>query len=294
MFGNTRAVAETIGAVLAGERAVDVVEVATAPDVLPEDVDLVVVGAPTHVFGLSRASTRTSAAGRAPGGLVSTGRGVREWLDILPAAGSGVLVYAFDTKVKVGWLPGSAAKAIAKHLRRLRYTVPALTSFYVTGTPDHWSTANWTAPWRGRGDCAPRAGRDRGAPAASASKGTGAERATPRSPHCREERPAARRHVPEADTRPPPGFRSSHRLGTPEMDLPTSGRRDLSDLLRRVGTMRRTSRVSAPAALTASIAVVVPVSANAVAVTPAIGHCHRLRGARHHDREQHRCERDHR
>ncbi|MEV8438737.1 hypothetical protein AB0425_15285 [Actinosynnema sp. NPDC051121] len=43
---------------------------------------------------------------------------------------------AFDTKVKVGWLPGSAAKAITKRLRRLRFTVSgAPVSCYVGGTP---------------------------------------------------------------------------------------------------------------------------------------------------------------
>ncbi|MER5267159.1 flavodoxin [Actinosynnema sp. NPDC002837] len=136
MFGNTRAVAEAVGAALAEGRQVDVVEVAAAPDVLPEGVDLLVVGAPTHAFSLSRVSTRKSAADQATGGLVSRGRGVREWLDALAPVDRTVSAIAFDTKVKVGWLPGSAAKAITKRLRRLRFTLAgAPVSFYVGGTP---------------------------------------------------------------------------------------------------------------------------------------------------------------
>ncbi|QQQ74196.1 flavodoxin family protein [Saccharothrix sp. 6-C] len=136
MFGNTRAVAEAVGAALAEGRHVDVVEVAAAPDVLPDDVDLLVVGAPTHAFSLSRASTRKSAADQATGELVSRGRGVREWLDALAPGDHTVRAIAFDTKVKVGWLPGSAAKAITRRLRRLRFTVAgAPVSFYVAGTP---------------------------------------------------------------------------------------------------------------------------------------------------------------
>ncbi|TQM78930.1 flavodoxin [Saccharothrix saharensis] len=136
MFGNTEAVAEAVRAGLAEGRQVDVVEVGEAPDVLPGDVDLLVVGAPTHAFGLSRASTRESAADQATGELVSRGRGVREWLDALAPADRPVSAVAFDTRVKVGWLPGSAAKAIAKRLRRLRFAAAgAPMSFYVGGTP---------------------------------------------------------------------------------------------------------------------------------------------------------------
>lgn len=136
MFGNTKAVAEAVGAGLAERGPVDVVEVGAAPDAVPGDVDLLVVGAPTHAFSLSRASTRKSAADQATGGLVSRGRGVREWLDALAPVDRAVGVIAFDTKVKVGWLPGSAAKTAVKRLRRLRFTeVGPPMSFYVGGTP---------------------------------------------------------------------------------------------------------------------------------------------------------------
>ncbi|NUT48470.1 MAG: flavodoxin family protein [Saccharothrix sp.] len=132
MFGNTKAVAEAIATALGAEA----VEVSDAPDVLPDDVDVLVVGAPTHAFGLSRPNTRKSAADQATDALVSTGRGVREWLDGLAPIGHHVTAHAFDTRIKSGWLPGSAAKAIAKRLRALHCALPgAPMSFYVGGTP---------------------------------------------------------------------------------------------------------------------------------------------------------------
>ncbi|MEV8438764.1 flavodoxin domain-containing protein [Actinosynnema sp. NPDC051121] len=132
MFGNTKAIAEAI----AEELAAEVVEVSDAPDVLPDDVGLLVVGAPTHAFGLSRPTTRRSAADQAADELVSTGRGVREWLDVLGPLGHRVTAHAFDTRIGGGWLPGSAAKAIAKRLRALHFEVPDRPmSFHVGGTP---------------------------------------------------------------------------------------------------------------------------------------------------------------
>ena len=67
-FGNTRAVAEAITEGL-GPGTV-LVDVGEAPDDL-SGFDLVVVGGPTHAFGMSRPSTRDDAArqaGHEPGG----------------------------------------------------------------------------------------------------------------------------------------------------------------------------------------------------------------------------------
>ncbi|RKT74897.1 flavodoxin-like protein [Saccharothrix variisporea] len=135
MFGNTRTVAEAVAEGLTGFGDVEVVEVSHAPDTLPDDVELLVVGAPTHAFGLSRPSTRTSAAEQTASPLVSPGRGVREWLDVLAHNVNGTVAVAFDTRVKVGILPGSAAKLIAKRLRKLGFppATPPKT-FWVTGT----------------------------------------------------------------------------------------------------------------------------------------------------------------
>ena len=108
MFGNTQRVAEAIGRGLAARVSVDVVEVGHAPLQVDDDVDLVVVGGPTHAFGLSSERTRRSAAEQAPTGIVSTGRGVREWVACLASYGGRLAVAAFDTHIDKTWVPGAA------------------------------------------------------------------------------------------------------------------------------------------------------------------------------------------
>lgn len=136
MFGNTEKIAKAVAGGLAEAGTTDVVEVGSAPTLLPEDVDLLVVGAPTHAFGLSRPSTRQSAADQSPGELVSTGIGVREWLGELRHTGSRAAVAAFDTRVKMAMVPGSAARRALGRLRGLGFTkLMRAESFYVTGTP---------------------------------------------------------------------------------------------------------------------------------------------------------------
>jgi hypothetical protein len=135
MFGNTETVAREIAAGVASTMDVDVVEVGVAPARLTDDIALVVVGGPTHAFGMSRPSTRQDAAKRAGRAPVSSGIGVREWLGDLPDAGGGVGAAAFDTRANKPRLPGSAARRVHKQLRRLGFRMAArAASFYVTGT----------------------------------------------------------------------------------------------------------------------------------------------------------------
>jgi hypothetical protein len=134
MFGNTQAIATAVAEGLSGRMAVDLVEVAAAPTRV--DADLVVAGGPTHAFSMSRANTRQSAAEQADGGeLVSRGRGLREWLAEAGPGLRGTRVATFDTKITKGHLPGSAARAAQKRLRRFgcRIVSPAH-SFTVLGT----------------------------------------------------------------------------------------------------------------------------------------------------------------
>lgn len=135
MFGNTKAVAQEIAEGIGGPATVELREVGTSPSVGP-DVDLLVVGGPTHAFGLTRASTRASAKEQAAEPLVSTGDGVREWLEDLPSTDHPVKVAAFDTRIKPARVPGSAAKGIAKRLRAKGFTpVRDPATFWVRGTP---------------------------------------------------------------------------------------------------------------------------------------------------------------
>jgi hypothetical protein len=132
MFGNTEKVAAAIRDGL--ERAIDteLVRVDRCPAQLAADVRLLVVGGPTHAFSMSRASTRADASSQ--GDVVMPPQtGIREWIDAVDAGTARAVVATFDTRItKVRRLPGSAAKAAAKALRRRGFkaiTEPA--SFYV-------------------------------------------------------------------------------------------------------------------------------------------------------------------
>jgi len=132
MWGNTRGIAEALAERLGDD--VTLLDVADAPSPLPQEVNLLVVGGPTHAFSMSRVSTRRDAEGKgakAP----HVDRGVREWLDDLPAC-DHVDVATFDTRIgSVRHLPGSAAKAAAKKVRRHHLgRLVDTESFYVADT----------------------------------------------------------------------------------------------------------------------------------------------------------------
>lgn len=85
MYGNTRHVAEAIAEGLGGKSVAKLVPVAEAADLDGVDCDLLVVGGPTHVHGMSRDFTRhdaeeaaTIAAGDMPLEPNATLTGVRE------------------------------------------------------------------------------------------------------------------------------------------------------------------------------------------------------------------------
>lgn len=127
-WGNTKAVADAISDGLSAHVATDVIPVHAAPPLAQVEADLLIVGAPTHAFGLSRESTREDAHRRG-GDLIASG--VREWLDSGPIA---LRVATFDTHVRHPDLPGHAGRKAAKTLRKLGCTLlmdPE--SFYVDG-----------------------------------------------------------------------------------------------------------------------------------------------------------------
>ena len=137
MFGNTQVVARAVADGLAAADGIDdvsLVEVGTAPAQVGDDVDLLVVGAPTHALGLSRPSTRRDAVTKTAEPLVSTRLGLREWLAGLGRVDRRLPAAAFDTKVDKPRLPGSAARAAARRLRRLGMPlVVPTTTFRVDG-----------------------------------------------------------------------------------------------------------------------------------------------------------------
>jgi hypothetical protein len=135
MFGNTRSLAGAVADGLATRMQVEVVGVGDAPSVIPRDVELVVVGGPTHAFSMTRPGTRLAAFDQGAKAHVGTDIGIREWLAGLDRGTTDPLVAAFDTRIRKAGVPGSAARAATRRLRRLgfRVTAPAQ-SFYVMGT----------------------------------------------------------------------------------------------------------------------------------------------------------------
>ena len=121
MSGNTRDIALAIADGLSPTVSVDAFSVDAAPSVPGYDVDLLIVGAPTVVFGLSNPKTRAAASSRASSPMASGDIGLREWLDALPPAGHRGDALTFDTRLRVRGLPGSACKGAAKKLRKLGY-----------------------------------------------------------------------------------------------------------------------------------------------------------------------------
>lgn len=117
MFGCTREVALAVADGLrSAGLVVDIFDVCVAPSAADLDVDVLVVGAPTHAFSLSRPATRADAV-RQGGRPEAAASGLREWLTaIRPGEGRGRPAAAFDTRVtKVRRLP-KAASTRAAHL----------------------------------------------------------------------------------------------------------------------------------------------------------------------------------
>ena len=124
MFGSTGEVARSVAEGLAeGGCEVEIREVRSAPPAGEAHFDLLVVGAPTHAFSLSRPTTRRDAVRQgARAELVETG--LREWLDALGRRDEarGRPAAAFDTRVtKVRNLPKAASTRAAHLLRRHGY-----------------------------------------------------------------------------------------------------------------------------------------------------------------------------
>ena len=118
LWGNTEQLAREVAAGI-GVDSCEIVDAASAPTQLAPDVDLLVVGGPTHAFSMSTVSTRESA--RTQGAEHVPARGIREWIEAQPPVGRPVPVATFDTRVTVPRLPGSAAKKAMKRLVALGF-----------------------------------------------------------------------------------------------------------------------------------------------------------------------------
>jgi hypothetical protein len=129
LYGNTHQIAQAIARGIADTRpdaAVEVVSVSDVHAAQPAVADLLVVGGPTHVRGMSTGLTRHLAItaenkkdpdeqhlvdGRADG------PGLRDWFARIPHVGTGRPAAAFDTRIGARFA-GGAANGIARRLRR--------------------------------------------------------------------------------------------------------------------------------------------------------------------------------
>jgi flavodoxin len=144
MYGNTHLVADAIAGGI-GWPEVQVVSVREATPALVEAADLLVVGGPTHVHGMSRTSTRTAAV-----------------FDALPEGWArGATAAAFDTRMTgAAVYTGRASKGIAKRLEGHRYHLVCEPESFLVQHDNHlvgdeleraraWGEAVAAAAWYG-------------------------------------------------------------------------------------------------------------------------------------------------
>jgi hypothetical protein len=133
MFGNTAAVGRAVADGLRLEGVeVEVADVRETPVRVSEGLSLLVLGAPTHAFSLSRPRTRMDAVRQGAPAMVAS-LGLREWLGRVRAGEVRPRVAVFDTRVtKVRWLPRAAAPTAFRMARRRRFpTLGAPVAFLV-------------------------------------------------------------------------------------------------------------------------------------------------------------------
>ncbi len=144
LFGNTRAVAQAVAAGIASALPDVDVECRSVLDLPPgaAGADLLVVGGPTHFWGVTSALSRAMEllyerrirprlhpAGSTAGRRAADTAGVREWLADLPS-GRGRPAAAFDTRIERP-LTGGAAPRIGRRLRRRGYRLVAAPEAFV-------------------------------------------------------------------------------------------------------------------------------------------------------------------
>jgi flavodoxin len=135
IYGNTHAIADAIAeGARAGGANVSVRPAGSAGR--PTEADLLVVGGPTHMHGLTSSMSRKQAiqAGEEDEHPIDPSAnpqyGLRSWLKSV--AGGGVRAAAFDTRGDANAaLTGSAARGIARRLRHHGYEIVDRQSFLV-------------------------------------------------------------------------------------------------------------------------------------------------------------------
>jgi flavodoxin len=143
LFGNTRQVAEAIAkGILARHPGADVacVPVAAATAPLVQGADLLIVGGPTHMRGMSSGMTRKMGVQGEQKKAADVhvepgfdGAGLRDWFHVLGKPSRPASAAAFDTRAGVP-MAGGAAPGIAKRLRRHGYHVLGTQGYIIEDT----------------------------------------------------------------------------------------------------------------------------------------------------------------
>ena len=126
IYGNTHAIADAIAQGLEPVGAVEVRSVYETADVDADEPDLLVVGGPTHMHGMTSSFSRKAAiqVGEEDGAEIEPGardaRGLRQWL--AERSGQGRKAAAFDTRIdRSPTLTGAAGRGIARRLHGSGY-----------------------------------------------------------------------------------------------------------------------------------------------------------------------------
>lgn len=143
LFGNTRRIAEAIAEGIRSQQpAAEVICVPVTSRLAAEfgTADLLVVGGPTHMRGLSSGMTRKQGAEgerkKVPGVHVEPGFdgcGLRDWFHGLHRAAGVGSAAAFDTRAGMR-MAGGAAPGIARRLRRHGYRILGAEGYIVEDT----------------------------------------------------------------------------------------------------------------------------------------------------------------
>ena len=142
MYGNTHVVASNVADGLRATHEVTLVPVAGATADLVAGADLLVVGGPTHMHGLSSPASRrmaAHAAAKPASGLTldpdACGPGLRDWLEGIGGLRDGpALAAAFDTRLNgVPAFTGHASRGIGRLLKRHGYRLVAAPESFLIG-----------------------------------------------------------------------------------------------------------------------------------------------------------------
>jgi hypothetical protein len=148
MFGNTHEVAQAIRDGIQEVNSDADVQCVAVTDASPErmeSTDLLVVGGPTHIRGMTSGFSRkigvggeekAEAAGEPAHDLEedAEGPGVREWFDGLPKLRDGGQAAAFDGRLPSP-MAGGAARGIARRLRRYGYRLLSEPEGFIVRAP---------------------------------------------------------------------------------------------------------------------------------------------------------------